>query len=200
MPLDTDMFSGFKDGSSDGQGGITLNIPKRSGSEYYVGQIMGTIRVFTNIIATMQNITDSRIVPAARQCIITISDDKIRYAMLTKFRDALAAIEKDSQHASVEQKAAVIMEVCQVIVGEVYSFADEFLGISKINVVAPLATFPLGLPGGNGNEALPLPKEDQSENIVEPLPGCPHAAAAALADALGEDEEAGVEIPLREGG
>ncbi len=190
--MDTDMMSGFHDGSEAGQqaGSVALNIPKRSGHEFYLGQIMGTIRVFTNIIANMQNISDARIIPAARQCIITISDDKIRYMMLGTFRAALVDIEKDKT-LSIEKKSSQIIEVCQIVIGEVYSYADEFLGISKVNVVAPLATFPMGVPqsgGDNGNQPVMEIKAEAEDNVVLeagmfPYPlGAHHAPASEEID------------------
>lgn len=137
--MDSQMISS-NPGALDGQE-ISLGIPKRGTSDAYLIHMMNTLSAHRNLFANLQNITDVRIIPLTRTCIVSVLDDQVRRDLLKAYEHAIEYIQNSSGIDATE-KGALVIQASQAVVGEVYSYLDEFIGLSKVNAILPVAEDP----------------------------------------------------------
>lgn len=127
--------------SSGGTDEISLNLPKMSSHESYNFLITQALNGYKQVVYNMTSVSDPAIIPATRQCIIQILDDDIRTKLLKALAHAIQYVESRTD-LDPAQRGALTVEVCQNAVAQVYSYLDEFIGLSKINAIVPVASVP----------------------------------------------------------
>jgi hypothetical protein len=127
-------------GSVGGGDEVSLNMPRKSVHDVYLIHAMNTLSKFNQIIFTLSGPTDPRVVPYTRTCIGLIIDDNIKNSMKKALREALTYIK--NTNLDVTEQGLLQMEACQSAIDEVYSYFDEFIGLSKTNAVVPVASDP----------------------------------------------------------
>jgi len=127
--------------SSGGVDEISINLPKKSAHEIYLFIVSNALNSYKQIIFTMSGVTDPRIIPATRQCIIQIIDDDIRNKLLAALTRGIEYVESRTD-LDPGQKGNLMIEVCQNAVAQVYSYLDEFIGLAKVNAVVPVSSVP----------------------------------------------------------
>lgn len=120
---------------------ISLTVPRRSPHDMYLAHTLNTHGRFSQIIFTMTGLTDPRIVPYARQCIIQIADDNVRSKLLASLAYGVEWV-KTCEDKDPTEKGELIIEVCQNALAQAYSYLDEHIGLSKVNALVPLGTVP----------------------------------------------------------
>ena len=120
---------------------ITLNVPRRGSNETYLFNTFNALATHRMVIASLDGVTDPRIIPITRECIVCISDDDIRKKLLTAYEHALEYVTTRND-LDPAQKGTLIIEISQNAVAQVFSFLDEFCGISKHNAIIPMCTKP----------------------------------------------------------
>ena len=138
--------------TTGGGGDIGIGVAKRGISDMYTINLMSALSSHKQYCSQLQTGTDPALIAITRSCINAIADDKIRGNLSDAFDNALDAIYR-MKGADPAQKGHLIVKVCTSVVGECYSFADQFLGLTKINCLVPLHTDP--------------PKEDGQEETYE---------------------------------
>lgn len=127
--------------SSGGGEEISLNMPRKSSHDVYLILVSNTLSAYKAIIFTLAGVTDPRVVPATRQCILQIIDDDIRGKLLKALARGLEYVES-REELDPGQKGALQIEICQNAVAQVYSYLDEFIGLSKVNALVPVSSTP----------------------------------------------------------
>jgi hypothetical protein len=127
--------------SSGGADEVSLNLPKKSAHEAYTFLISNALNGYKQVIFNMTSVTDPVLVPATRQCIIQILDDDIRKKLLKALAHALDYVDSRND-LDQPQQAVLRMEVCQNAVAQVYSYLDEFIGLSKVNALVSVSSVP----------------------------------------------------------
>jgi hypothetical protein len=115
-------------------------MPRRTAHDVYLVHVQNTLAKWNQIIFTLSGSTDPRVVPYARTCIGVIVDDNIKDAMFDALIDALDYI--DSTDLNPQVKGNLVIESCQAAVSQVYSYLDEYIGLSKTNAMAPISSIP----------------------------------------------------------
>lgn len=123
------------------EGEVALNIPRKTANDLYLTNIMACLATHRQVFAEIADVTDPKIVASTRECIIAILDDVIRKDLLSAFEAALYEVYNAKGLDNI-QKGHYIIRVCQNAVGEVYSFLDEYIGLSRINITVPVYTAP----------------------------------------------------------
>jgi hypothetical protein len=140
--------------STGGGADLALGIAKRGIAEVYSINLMSALSTHKQYCANLQSGNDPALIAVTRSCIAAIADDKVRANLFDAFDAALDAIYR-LQGADQARKGHLVVKVCTAAVGECYSWADQFLGLTKINCLVPLHIDP--------------PKEDeQVEQYEEP--------------------------------
>jgi hypothetical protein len=116
---------------------ITLDKPQRGAKDGYL-QLFFVSRQQMGRIISDENagVTDPRLVTYTKYLISSITDDKIRYNVMKKYKDLLEEIKGEG--IGNEEKFDKIVDVSMEVLGDVTAFYDEFLGIThrlKIGVV-----------------------------------------------------------------
>jgi hypothetical protein len=127
--------------SSGGADEVSLNLPKKSSHEAYVFLISNALNGYKQVIFNMTSVTDPVLVPATRQCIIQILDDDIRKKLLKALARGVDYVETRTD-LDPAQQGVLLMEVCQNAVAQVYSYLDEFIGLSKVNALVSVSSVP----------------------------------------------------------
>ena len=73
---------------------------------------------------------DTRIYRKIRHMISTITDDSIRLYAWNLLDGTIHQIKNDKSLTTAEQKNDAIMDTCDIILGEVWSFYDQFMGVT----------------------------------------------------------------------
>ena len=142
MAVDSSIDSGaISGGSGGGDGEISLSMPRKSAHDTYLLDATITLQKFNQIIFSMTGPTDPRVVPYTRQCINLVLDDNIRKAMTDALKEALNYIDECSD-MDPNQKGNLQIETCQMALGQVRSYMDEFIGLAKKNATVPIASDP----------------------------------------------------------
>lgn len=132
---------GAAEAAAAGGDEISLNIPRRSPNDMYLAYSLNTHAKFNQIIFTMTGLTDPRIVPYTRQCIIQIVDDDVRSKLLASLNYGIEWVKTISDKDPTE-KGEMIIEVCQNALAQAHSYLDEHIGLSKVNAIIPIGTVP----------------------------------------------------------
>ena len=178
---------------------INLNMPKKSAHDVYLLHAMNKLGKFDQILFTMSSQTDPRIVPYARQCIGLILDDEIKRALMGALNEGLEYI-RSTKDVDMSDKGSMQIQICQAAVSEVYSYLDEFIGLSKTNAIVPLASTPTPEEISAAREILASEEGDieiKMDNDKEPDKAVETAAKAIDTDALSNStaDKYGGEIP-----
>lgn len=172
--------------STAGGDEINLNMPKKSAHDVYLLHAMNKLGKFDQILFTMSSQTDPRIVPYARQCIGLVLDDKIKRALMGALNEGLEYI-RSTTDVDMSDKGSMQIQICQAAVSEVYSYLDEFIGLSKTNAVVPLASTPTPEEIAAAREILASEEGDieiKMDNDKEPDKAVETAAQAIITNAL----------------
>ena len=73
---------------------------------------------------------DPRIYRKIRHMIATITDDGIRLYAWNLLDGTLNQIKKDKLLITSDQKNDAIMDTCDIILGEIWAFYDQYMGVS----------------------------------------------------------------------
>lgn len=140
MALDTSIDSGAHQGGA-GDSEISLSMPRKSAHDTYLIDATMTLQKFNQIIFSLNGTTDPRVVPYTRQCINLVLDDVIRKNLTKALTESLDYIDGCSD-MTMDQKGSLQIEACQMALGEVRSYLDEFIGLAKKNAMVPIASDP----------------------------------------------------------
>jgi hypothetical protein len=110
--------------------GLDTGISLKSGTDYYINDVLRGIARYEQSLQNMQGVTDIRPRLLGRAVILKILDDEIREELLDKLDCEIDRIT-NQEGANNDQKAHEILIAIQNSHGQVYSFLDQFLGISK---------------------------------------------------------------------
>lgn len=129
-------------GSAGGNSGdeVSLSMPRKSAHDIYLIDATNTLAKFNQIIFSLSGTTDPRVVPYCRQCINLVLDDPTRNNLRTALKEALQYINDSDIEPNA--KGDLQIEVCQMAIGEVRSYLDEYIGLAKTNAVVPIASDP----------------------------------------------------------
>jgi hypothetical protein len=116
-----------------GDGTLKTGIPPKSAPEAWLNNVFIGQQRFDQIIQTLQGHTDPRIYYFARNLIIKIPEDTIRKDLLVKLDEEVARI--NGLKISSEEKGSLVILTAQNAVGQVTSYADEFVGIARTLVI-----------------------------------------------------------------
>jgi hypothetical protein len=137
--VDTSIDTGA---ATAGGGGdeVSLSMPRKSAHDIYLIDATNTLSKFNQIVFSLTGVTDPRVVPYTRQCINIVLDDTIRNNLRVALKEALEYINDCNLDPAM--KGDLQIEVCQMAIGEVRSYLDEFIGLAKTNAVVPVASDP----------------------------------------------------------
>jgi hypothetical protein len=122
-------------------GEISLNIPRKGSNDVYLVNAFNALTNHRNVMATLDGVTDPRVIPTTRECLICVLDDAVRKKLLEAYRHAISYIESRSDLDSA-QKGVLIIESSQLAVAQVFAYLDEHIGLSKTNALIPMCTNP----------------------------------------------------------
>jgi|GEM_PF-4008254 len=127
--------------AKSGEGDVAINVPRKNANDLYLSNIMACLGTHRQVFSEIDNVTDPKIISSTRECIIAILDDVIRKDLLNAFETALSEVYS-VKGLDNNQKGHLVVRVCQNAVGEVYSFLDEYIGLSRINITVPVYVAP----------------------------------------------------------
>jgi hypothetical protein len=108
-----------------------VNRPMRGAKEGYTWRWFDLDREYSKIISNMGDKRfDQRIPRLTRHMISTITDDNIKLYLFNLYDKAMDDIRKDKTLKTEQERADLIMDICDVFVGEVWSFYDQFAGVT----------------------------------------------------------------------
>ena len=116
-----------------GDGTLKTGIPPKSAPEAWLNNVFIGQQRFDQIIQTLQGHTDPRPYYFARNLIVKIPEDKIRKDLLVALDAEVDKINK--LPISSEEKGHLIILTSQNAVGQLTSYADEFVGIARTLVI-----------------------------------------------------------------
>jgi hypothetical protein len=166
--------------SSSGSGGgeeISLNMPRKSSHDVYLILVSNTLSAYKQIIFTLAGTTDPRVIPATRQCILQIIDDDIRSKLLKALAKGIDYVQtRDDLNPG--DKGALTIEICQNAVAQVYSYLDEYIGLSKVNALVSVSSIPTKEEEEAAQEILDSEKDmpDETDDPTEAPNNVAHSA------------------------
>jgi hypothetical protein len=160
--------------SSGGADEVSLNLPKKSAHESYTFLISNTLNGYKQVIFNMTSVQDPRIVPATRQCIIQILDDDIRKKLLKALARGVDYVDSRTD-LDPAQKGVLLLEICQNAVAQVYSYLDEYIGLSKVNALVSVSSIPTKEEEVAAREIL-----DSEKDFPDDMPDSEGAEAGAV--------------------
>ncbi len=116
-----------------GDGTLKTGIPPKSAPEAWLNNVFIGQQRMDMIIQTLQGHTDPKPYYFARQMIIKIPHKDIRVEFLKALDDEVERINKLS--LSSDEKGHLIILTSQNIVGEMSSYADQYVGIARTLVI-----------------------------------------------------------------
>ena len=120
---------------------ISLNIPRKTGKDLYLMQVLRQIERFNMYVSSLDYSKPLRLRIITRSCIMMISDDTKRRSLLRAYTDAVDYTNCYSGLDNVDMIDRQL-DIAVNAVGEVISWCDEFLGVSRQNVLVPLVAEP----------------------------------------------------------
>lgn len=116
-----------------GDAGLKTGIPPKSAPEAWLVNLLNGLTRFDFIIQTLQGTTDPRIYYFVRNLIIKIPEDEIRMNLLKNLDAEMVRI--NNLPLGNEEKGELKILTAQNAAGQVVSYADEYIGISKTIVI-----------------------------------------------------------------
>jgi hypothetical protein len=116
-----------------GDGTLKTGIPPKSAPEAWLNNIFIGQQRLDMIIQTLQGHTDPRYYYLARNLIIKIPHDDIRENLLRALDAEVDRI--NNLPISSEEKGHLVIITSQNAVGQVTSYADEYVGIARTLVI-----------------------------------------------------------------
>lgn len=160
--------------SSGGTDEVSLNLPKKSAHESYTFLISNALNGYKQVIFNMTSVTDPVLVPATRQCIIQILDDDVRKKLLKALARGVDYVESRTD-LDPAQQGILLIEICQNAVAQVYSYLDEFIGLSKVNALVSVSSVPTKEEEEAARQIL-----DSEGDLPEEMPDSEGAEAGAI--------------------
>lgn len=100
---------------------------------------------YAEIVVSMENKRyDPRLPRIIRQMIATITDDSIRLFAWNMFDKTINQIRNDKSLKTEESKTDLIMDMCDILLGELWAYYDQFMGVTH-RLRAGEATPPQGM-------------------------------------------------------
>ncbi len=113
---------------------MELDLPTKAGPESYTVSIFQSLNLLDSSFVNLAGPTDKRPVYLTRLLIARIPDDPLRRQLLEEFDRECARISIEVRDN--EKRADEILKLCAVAAGEVVSYFDEFVGISRKQVIS----------------------------------------------------------------
>ncbi len=107
-----------------------VNRPMRGSKDGYFYLWLDLNKQYGEIANSMTSKYDPRIYRKIRHMIATITDDSIRLYAWNLLDGTMNQIENDPKLKSESAKNDAVMDMCDVILGEIWSFYDQFVGVS----------------------------------------------------------------------
>ena len=119
-----------------GTEGLKTGIPPKSAPEAWLINVFNGLSRFDMIIQTLQGSTDPRIYYYVRNLIIKIPEEKIRTELLKALDAEMERI--NALPIDNERKGELKILTAQNAAGQVVSYFDEYVGISRTIVIAKI--------------------------------------------------------------
>lgn len=137
-----------------------VNRPQRGSRDGYFYLWIELNKQYGEIVNSMDDGRyDPRIYRKIRQMIATITDDSIRLYAWNLLDKTIYTIKTDSSYKTEKERHEAIMDTCDIILGEIWAFYDQFMGV----------THRLRM----GNTRPPDESEDEAIGVVESATGMP---------------------------
>ncbi len=107
-----------------------VNRPMRGSKDGYFYLWLDLNKQYGEIANSMTSKYDPRIYRKIRHMIATITDDSIRLYAWNLLDSTMHQIENDPKLKSESAKNDAVMDMCDVLLGEIWSFYDQFVGVS----------------------------------------------------------------------
>jgi hypothetical protein len=162
------MSSEGQQNPQQGESEIPLNIPKRTADGAYIYRLIGALATHNSVFANLKDSSEPNLVSVTRETIIAVIDDEIRNELLDSFERSLNVIENYECRTGDRNK--YIVKCCQMAVAEVYSFLDEFSGVSKTMVIGDIYRPPpkkKSMKEDGDSEPYLTSEKDEEEIVVE---------------------------------
>lgn len=122
-----------------------INRPQRGARDGYFYLWIELNKQYGEIINTMPSGRyDPRLKRKVRQMIATVVDDNVQLKCWNMFEGAIHNINNDTTLKTTDERNEVIMDICDIVVGQIWSFYDQFMGVSHRllagNAKAPAST------------------------------------------------------------
>ena len=153
--------------------GFDVNRPQRGARDGYYQLWLEMNKEYMKIIANMGDKRyDARIPRMVRHMIASITDDSIRLYAWNLFDSTMYNIRKKTPELSVEERSELIMDMCDVILGEIGAFYDQFAGVTH-RLRMGNAKPPEGMEDDNGelpasSEGTTSPEESSPFGVPDP--------------------------------
>ena len=119
-----------------GSEGLKTGIPPKSAPEAWLINVFNGLSRFDMIIQTLQGNTDPRIYYYVRNLIIKIPEEEIRTNLLKALDAEMERI--NALPVDNERKGELRILTAQNAAGQVVSYFDEYVGISRTIVIAKI--------------------------------------------------------------
>ena len=119
-----------------GAEGLKTGIPPKSAPEAWLINVFNGLSRFDMIIQTLQGSTDPRIYYYVRNLIIKIPEEEIRTNLLKQLDAEMERI--NALPIDNERKGELRILTAQNAAGQVVSYFDEYVGISRTLVIAKI--------------------------------------------------------------
>jgi hypothetical protein len=111
--------------------GFDVNRPMRGSKDGYFFLWLDLNKQYGEIANSMDKENyDPRLYRKIRHMIATITDDSIRLYAWNLLDGTIHQIEKDTKLDTPQKKNKAIMDTCDIILGEIWSFYDQFVGVT----------------------------------------------------------------------
>jgi hypothetical protein len=120
----------------EGQFTPELDRPIKSGPEAYLASVLFSIGEIDRVISNMSGPTDRRPYLLLRQLISRIPSDEIRTDLFDKLDEEMQRIKET--YEDVETQGKAVSEIIAPFTGAVIAYFDEFVGIERKQIIAPV--------------------------------------------------------------
>lgn len=119
---------------------LSLSLPKRGGKDLYLLNCFQAITMYHRYISNMDFNRPTQMKVFIRNCIDMVADDELRHKMQDSLTDAFDYI--DSYDIDMGKKIDLKLAAGSAAIGDVLSYLDEYLAISKQNSLVALTIEP----------------------------------------------------------
>jgi hypothetical protein len=146
-----------------------VNRPMRGSKDGYFYLWLDLNKQYGEIANSMTGKYDPRIYRKIRHMIATITDDSIRLYAWNLFDSTMNNIQNDPKLSTESMKNDAIMDMCDILLGEIWSFYDQFVGVSHRLLVGN-AKPPEGTEDDDGSRVSESPVGvPESTDVIEDL-------------------------------